>query len=262
MKWHRIQGILMRHLYLYQRSLPRLMDIFYWPVFELLLWGFISAFIEKFHIAGFNAVTVLLGAIIFWDLLSQSQRSVSIAFLEEVWEKNFLNLFVTPLTINEFMVSSFLLGFIRILMAGTVMAGLAFLLYHFNILAFGLFLIPFVLNLLVFGWTLGLFSTAIILRFGTSAQVLAFGLISIFQPFSAVFYPVSALPESVRFIAYLIPSTHVFEGMRSVIATGHMPLQSFLLAVGTNLIYLLLTFWYFHRMFAVVKEKGLLMKLD
>ena len=262
MKWHRIQGVLMRHLYLYQRSLPRLMDIFYWPIFELLLWGFISAFIATFNIAGFNAITVLLGAIIFWDLLSQSQRSVSVAFLEEVWEKNFLNLFVTPLTINEFITSSFLLGFTRILMAGSVMAGLAFLLYHFNIFTFGLFLIPFVLNLLVFGWTLGLFSTAIILRFGTSAQVLAFGLITIFQPFSAVFYPVSALPESVHFIAYLIPSTYVFEGMRSVIATGHLSLENFLLAVGTNLIYLLLTFWYFHRMFAVVKEKGILMKLD
>ena len=262
MKWHRIQGILMRHLYLYQRSLPRLMDIFYWPVFNLFLWGFISTFIDKFNIAGFNAITVLLGAVIFWELFGYSQHSISIAFLEEVWEKNFLNLFVTPLTVNEFIVSSFLLGCIRVLMAGVVMAGLAFLLYHFNIFTFGLFLIPFVLNLLVFGWTIGLFSTAIILRFGTSAQVLAFGFTTMFQPFSAVFYPVSALPESVRFIAYLIPSTYVFEGMRSVIATGHMPLQIFLLALGTNLIYFLLAFWYFHRMFGVVKEKGLLMKLD
>ena len=94
MKLHRINALLIRHLYLFKRSVPRLMDIFFWPVMELLLWGFISVYISKLNIAGFNAVTVLLGAVIFWDLMSQSQRAVSVAFLEDVWERNFLNIFV------------------------------------------------------------------------------------------------------------------------------------------------------------------------
>src|SRR3989344_2239663 len=103
MKWYRIHALLIRHLYLYRRSFPRLMDIFYWPVMELLLWGFMSIYLEKFNLAGFNAISVLMGAIILWDLLSQSQKAVSIAFLEDVWERNLLNMFVTPLRIIEFL---------------------------------------------------------------------------------------------------------------------------------------------------------------
>src|SRR3989344_5974618 len=198
MNLSRINGLIMRHLYLYKRSVPRLMDIFYWPVMELLLWGFISAFIEKLNVEGFNAVTVLLGAVIFWDFLAQSQRAVSVAFLEEVWERNFLNIFVTPLRVGEFIASTFILATIRIILVGVVMALIAFFFYHFNLFSFGFTLIPFMLNLLLFGAVLGLFTTAIILRYGTSAQGLAFGFIMLLQPFTAVFYPVSSLPSFLQ----------------------------------------------------------------
>lgn len=252
----------MRHLYLYQRSFPRLTNIFYWPVLELVLWGFISSYIDKINAGGFNAITVLLGAIILWDLLSQSQQAVSVGFLEDVWERNLLNLFVTPLRISEFLASMIVLGLVRILMVATVMGTLAFVFYHFNLLALGFYLIPLVANLLFFGWTLGLFTTAVILRFGTSAQIFAFGFILLVQPFSAVFYPVSALPEGARLVAYVIPSTYVFEGMREILHTGIFPYKELLWALGTNVFYLVLVIWFFYRMFARVKEMGLLMKLD
>lgn len=242
--------------------MPRIFDIFYWPIMELLLWGFLSVYLEKLNIAGFNAITVLLGAIVFWDLLSQSQRAVSIAFLEDVWERNFLNVFVTPLRVSEFLGSAFILGLIRIFLVGIVMGVLGIIFYKFNILQFGGYLVPFLLNLLVFGFSLGLFTTALILRFGTSAQVLAFGFIMLIQPFSAVFYPVSVLPESIQFISYIIPSTYVFEGMRSVIATGVLPWSDLWYALGANAIYLVLILWFFYRMFASVKRQGKLMKLD
>ena len=252
----------MRHLYLYQRSFPRLMDILYWPVMELLLWGFISIYVAKLNVGGFNVVTVLLGAVIFWDLLSQSQRSVSVAFLEDVWERNFLNIFVTPLRISEFLASAVILAFVRIVMTGVVMGILAAIFYKFNIFIFGFYLVPFVVNLLIFGSALGFFTTAIILRYGTSAQVLAFGFLFLLQPFSAVFYPVSVLPAFVQPIAYALPSTYVFEGMRGVITTGSFSLGYFALALLTNAIYLALILWYFYKMFAKVKIKGRLMKLD
>lgn len=238
------------------------MDVFFWPVIELLLWGFISLYLQKFDMGGLNIVTVLLGAIIFWDLLSQSQRAVSVAFLEDVWERNFLNIFVTPLTVGEFMVSAVLLGLVRVALVGAVMAVLAFALYHLNIFAFGFSLIPFAANLLLFGWAAGLFATAIILRYGTSAQVIAFSLLFLVQPLSAVFYPASVLPEGVRFFAYLLPSTHVFEGMRTVIATGSFPYAELGWAFLTNAICLFLSIRYFYYMFARVKEQGRLMKLD
>jgi len=262
MKWHRINALLIRHLYLFKRSMPRLMDIFFWPVMELLLWGFISVFISKLNIAGFNAVTVLLGAVIFWDLLSQSQRAVSVAFLEDVWERNFLNIFVTPLKISEFLTSTVILAFVRILMVGVLMSILGLVFYKFNIFIFGFYLIPFMLNLLVFGSAVGLFTTALILRYGTSAQVLAFGLLFLVQPFSAVFYPVSVLPEIVQWIAYLLPPTYVFEGMRAVIETGVLPSGLLVGAIISNIIYFVLLCWYFYASFAAVKVKGKLLKLD
>lgn len=252
----------MRHLYLYKRSVPRIMDIFYWPVMELLLWGFLSVYLEKFELASFNAVTVLLGALILWDLLSQAQRTVSIAFLEEVWERNLLNIFVTPLKISEFLASTILLGLVRIVLVIGVMAGIAFGFYSFNLFSLGFYLLPFIALLLLFGWTLGLFTIAIILRYGTSAQVLAFGFLLLLQPFTAVFYPVSALPEFLQPVSYLIPSTFIFEGMRAVLSTGTMPLELLGWAIVTNIIYLIVMVWFFSAMFARVKERGTMMRMN
>jgi len=212
---------------------------------ELLLWGFISMYLATFNLDIPNIVTILLGAIIFWDLLSQSQRAVSVAFLEDVWERNILNVFVTPIKIIEYIASGALIGLVRVILVSIVMGVLALFLYQFNLLILGFMLIPFIANLLIFGWSLGLFTTAIILRYGQSAQVLAFGFIFLIQPFSAVFYPVSALPDSVQFISYLLPSTYVFEGMRAVITTGSMPLSMLGWALIANAIYFGFILWFF-----------------
>ncbi|MBI2623527.1 MAG: ABC transporter permease [Candidatus Liptonbacteria bacterium] len=262
MKLHRINALLIRNLYLYKRSLPRLMDIFFWPVMDLLLWGFLSVYLNQLELGAPNLVTFLLGGIVFWGFLHASQESVSVAFLEEVWEKNFLNIFVTPLRLSEFLTSTVLVGLVRLLLVGSVMGAVALALYHFNIFQFGFYFIPFALNILLFGWLVGIFITAVIFRFGTSAQVLAFGVLFLIQPFSAVFYPVSALPASIQWISYLLPPTYVFEGMRAVIATGTLPFATLGYALLNNAIYLILVLWFFYRMFARVKEKGLLLKLD
>jgi len=262
MKLHRIRALVIRHLYIYPRSFPRLMDVFFWPVLELLVWGFLSVYLQKMSLSNLNVVSVLLGALIFWEFLNRSQQAVTIAFLEDVWEKNLLNLFVTPIKVIEFLLSTVVLGIVRILMQGAVLGVLALVLYHFNIFQFGLYTIPFILSLLLFGWILGLFVTAIILRFGTTAQVLAFGVIVLVQPFSAVFYPVSALPVALQWLAHILPTTYVFEGMRSIIATGTMPGIDLLWSFGLNAIYLALVFWFFYAMFRKVKKMGLLLKLD
>jgi len=262
MKIHRIKGLVIRHLYIYPRSFPRLMDVFFWPILELLVWGFLSVYLEKVSLNSINIVSVLLGALIFWELLNRSQQAVTIAFLEEIWEKNLLNLFVTPVTVLEFMLSTVVLGFVRIIIQGAVLGALALVLYHFNIFQFGLYTIPFIVNLLIFGWILGLFVTAIILRFGSTAQVLAFGVIVLIQPFSAVFYPVSALPTVLQWVAHALPTTYVFEGMRAIIANGTISGSELALSFGLNAVYLALVIWFFYAMFRKVKEKGLLLKVD
>ncbi|MBI2474623.1 MAG: ABC transporter permease [Candidatus Taylorbacteria bacterium] len=262
MAWHRINALIIRHLYLYKRSLPRLMDILFWPFLELLLWGFLSMYLRSLNLPGANIVTVLLGAVIFWGMLNQAQRAVSVSFLEDVWEKNFLNLFVSPLSLGEFIVSRAIIGIIQIVIVGLVSALTAFILYQFNLFTFGFALIPFVLELLVFGWTLGLFTIAIIFRWGTDAQIIAFSLLFMIQPFSAVFYPVSALPAAVQWISYLLPSTYVFEGMRNVIETGQLPIRLLILATVMNLLYLIVMIIGLKFVFNKVKAMGRLLKMD
>lgn len=262
MSLRRINALLFRYLYLYPRSLPRLLDLFFWPVLNLLLWGFMSLYLEKFNLQSVNILSVLLGAVIFWSLLSRSQEAVTVAFLEDVWEKNLLNVFVTPLKINEFLSATVLLGVVRIVLQGIILGIIALVLYHFNIFQFGLYTLPFVFSLLIFGWIIGLFILGIILRFGTSAQVLAFGLIFLIQPFSAVFYPVSALPAAIQWVTYLFPSTYVFEGMRNVISSGAVSMTALAWSFGLNLVYLVLALAFFYGMFRIVKRKGLLLKLD
>ena len=262
MKWHRINALLMRQIYLNKKSFPRLMDLLFWPMMSLFLWGFISIFLEKTNSSGLNIVTILLGAVLMWEILQEGQHSVSIAFLEDVWQKNLLNIFVTPLTVGEYIISTVLFGFVRLLVAGTAMVLIALVVYSFNIFTFGFYLIPFALNLLLFGWILGILAIGIILRYGSSANSLAWGMIFILQPISAVFYPLSILPKAVQYIAVLLPSTHVFEGMRYVIANGTIPTANLIAAFSLNIIYLILVMFFFNRMFARIKEKGLLLKLD
>lgn len=145
MKWYRIRALLMRHIYLNKKSFPRLMDLLFWPMMSLLLWGFISIFLEKTNNGGLNIITVLLGAVLLWEILQEGQHSLSIAFLEDVWQKNLLNIFVTPVTIGEYLASTVFFGIIRLLVAGTVMTLVAFIFYSFNIFTFGFYLIPFAL---------------------------------------------------------------------------------------------------------------------
>lgn len=262
MKLYRINALLIRHLYLYRRSLPRLMDVFYWPVMDILVWGFFSMYLEKSSLTGFNAVSVLLGAMIFWDLLNQSQKAVSVAFLEDIWEKNLINIFVAPVRVSEFLGATVLIGLVRIALVSVVLGVLAFLFYHFNIFVLGFYLIPFVANLLLFGWILGIFTTGIILRYGTQAQIFAFGFIFIIQPFSAVFYPVSALPQALQTVAFFLPSSHMFEGLRTVLSGNAFPAGPLFLASAANLLYLALALFFFIVMFRRAKVKGLLQKLD
>ena len=149
MNLRRITALLLRYLLLYRQSWTRIMEIFFWPVMDLLVWGFLTAYLLK---VGSNRVpaliTFLIGSMIFWDLLYRAQQSVTISFLEDVWARNLLNIFVAPVTIAEFLTATFALGVIKVLVNGLILALLAWLLYSFNVFQLGFTLIPFVLSLM------------------------------------------------------------------------------------------------------------------
>jgi len=261
MSGHRIVAVCFRYLYLYKRSAPRLMEIFYWPLLDLLLWGFITLYLAKYKENLPNFVAFLLGALILWDILFRSQQGISVSFLEDVWSRNFLNLFASPLRPGEYLVSLIIMSVFKILIAATVMSLLAWLFYSFNIFLIGLSLIPFVLCLVMLGWAIGIATTSFILRFGQEAEILAWGIGLLFQPVSAVFYPVSVLPGFLRVVARAVPASYVFEGMREAITTGRFAFGSLAAALGLSAAYLILALILFQITFTVVRKKGLLTRI-
>ncbi|MFQ5737169.1 MAG: ABC transporter permease, partial [Thermodesulfobacteriota bacterium] len=183
------------------------------------------------------------------------------SFLEDVWSRNLLNIFVSPFSPAEYVASLMLLSVIKLIFTSTVMVTLAWVFYSFDIFLLGFPLIPLILNLIVMGWSIGIVTTALILRFGQEAEVLAWGIALLFQPFSAVFYPVSVLPGWLQAVAWCIPSAHVFEGMRQVISGGGFPVSHMLWAAGLNVIYITVSLLFFWWNFRAVKKRGLLAKV-
>jgi len=261
LRFHRIIALFIRHIYLYRRSLPRLMEVFYWPLLDLLVWGFITVYLSQFRQSLPGFITFLIGALILWDILFRSHQGISVSFLEDVWSKNLLNLFASSLSPVEYILSLMLVSVAKLIIVTAVMAALAWVFYSFNIFVIGISLVPFVFNLIVMGWAIGIITTGLILRLGQEAEVLAWALGFLFMPVSAVFYPVSVLPPALQSIAHYIPASYVFEGMRSVIAAGGFPLKELLWSSGLNAIYIILAFLFFNLNFKYVKRKGLLVRI-
>lgn len=258
-RWLRISAVIYRYLYLYRRSVTRAGEIVFWPVMDLLVWGFLTLYLRDLAVS--NAILFLIGSLIFWDFLYRSQQATTVAFIEEMWSKNLLNIFLSPISVWEYILGTCLLGLMKSLLTALLLGVLAWFCYAFNILSVGPMLIPFVLSLLLFGWALAMFTMALMLRFGQAAEALVWGIPFLVQPFSAVFYPVDVLPVGLRVIAYMLPSTYVFEGMRAVLIAGKTDWTSLLIAFGLNILYLGAGAAFFAWMFRLVREKGYLSRL-
>src|SRR5262245_51932146 len=255
----RVLGLLLRYGYLYRRSLAGSMELFFWPVMDLLVWGFLSSYLQR--VAAPRAVSYLVGALILWDVLYRCQQAITLAVTEDIWVKNILNVFIAPVRPAELMVATSIVGVFKAAIPGVLLTVLALVLYDFHLLALGAALAPFLASLLLFGWAVGIFTAGLILRFGQSAEALVWGIPFVLQPFSAVFYPVAVLPAWARAIALALPSTHVFEGMRAVVAGEGLRGATLVVAFGLNALYLLAAAFFFAWMLRRVREKGYLGKL-
>jgi ABC-2 type transport system permease protein len=257
----RVWVMVLRYVFIYRRSPIRLIEVLFWPTMSLLVWGFITIFIQRSAEGGLpRFITFLIGAMIGWDILFRAQQGVSLSFLEDVWARNLLNIFCAPVRLSEYVLATFLFGLLRVSVTLMVLCGLAWVLYHFNFFALGVALIPFIANLLVLGLSIGIITIAIILRYGHGAEPFAWALPFLLQPFSAVFYPVSVLPEVMQKVAWAIPCSYVFEGMREVIGAGTIPWDNLAWAAGLNLIYLAAAMSLLLHIFNVARDRGLLGK--
>lgn len=258
----RMSGLLLRQLYLYRRSAIRSLEIVYWPVLDLLLWGFLSVYVARLRGGGALAIAYLLGALILWDIFFRVQQAISVSFLEDIWTRNLVNVFVSPVSTTEFLGATMILGVMKVAVIALLMSAIAWALYAFNIFPFAPGLLPFAANLILSAWGMGIITTALILRYGQGAEVLAWAVAFLFQPFSAVFYPVSILPAALQRIAWALPTTYAFEGMRQVLSGRPVPWGDVAAALGLNAVLFGIAAGVFARVMWVARELGLLMRTE
>lgn len=262
MKTHRIIAIVKRHYYEAIHNVDRVIDMVYWPVLDVVVWGFLTFYLFHNNYSSPSLVSFLLGAVILWGVFFSFQRDLAIGFLDELWARNLLNIFSTPLSIWEYLTGLIIINFTKIFF-GFFVAGLfAWAFYAFNIFHFSFALLPFFANLIIFALAMGIFTTGLIFRYSTKIQVLAWSFAGLIQPISCVFYPLTTLPKWLQAPAWLLPTTHSFEGMRQILATGVFSISHFWWGLGLNIIYLLAALIFFQYIFNIAKQRGLLVKLE
>lgn len=257
----RIWAMTLRYFYLVRGSWPRILEMFYWPAVQLILWGFISQFFATNSSWVAQASGVLLGAVLLWDVLFRGQLGVSLAFFEELYSRNLGHLFVSPLRPGELVASLLFTSLLRTLVGAGGAALLAIPLYGYSVFDLGLPLLAFFLNLLILGWSIGLLVAALVLRYGLGAESLAWVAIFAIAPVSGIYYPVSVLPDWLQLLAWLLPSSHVFEGMRAVMFDHLFRLDHFLTASVQNLVYLATGVMVFLRAFRGARHRGTLLQI-
>ncbi len=254
----RAGAIVLRQLYLMRGSFARVLPLFAWVAVDVILWGFLTRYLNSIARAGLDLVPSLLGAVLLWDFLTRVMHGVSMAFLEDVWSRNFLNLFATPLSVGEY------LGGLVLSSLGTSAVGLAVMLllaagvFGLSPLTWGALLLPFLLVLLLFGIALGILGAALVLRLGPAAEWFVWPVPALVSPFAGVFYPLSTLPGWMQGVGRLLPPSYVFEGMRAAVAGGTVSgwtlLWGALLAAG----YVLLACWVYARVHRHAVRTGLI----
>jgi ABC-2 type transport system permease protein len=253
-----VAGIVLRQLYLMRGSPVRVYPMVMWVAIDILLWGFITRYLNSVSASGVNFVQVLLGAVLLWDFCARIMQGVSTAFLEDIWARNLLNLFSSPLSVSEYITGLVVTSIMTSCVGLAVMLALASGIFHLQFLALGLPLVGFLLVLFLFGITLGILGSGMVLRFGPASEWLLWPLPAMMSPFAAVFYPLSVLPGWMQGMARLLPPSYVFEGMRALLAGR--PFPAGLLAVGSAIaaLELIAAAYFYGRIYRHAVRTGLL----
>ena len=262
----RVWALILRYGYLLFQSWPRIVDLVYWPMVQMITWGFIQTYVARIGtegIAGHAAVGAgtLIGAVMLWDILFRGQLGFSISFLEEMYSRNLGNLLMSPLRPLEFVAALTAMSLVRLAIGVIPVSAMAVLFFGFNLWGIGIALGAFFANLLLTSWALGLVVCGLILRNGLGAEALAWSLMFLLMPLSCVYYPVGMLPGWLQAIAWLLPPTYVFEGLRAILADhrirGDLMIEAFLL----NAVYYLAGLAGFLALLRSARRQGSLLQL-
>jgi len=253
-----IAAIVLRQFYVMSGSISRVLPLFIWVAVDIVLWGFMTRYLNTIASPGFDFVPVLLGAVLFWDFFTRVMHGVTMAFFEDVWSRNFLNIFASPMTIAEYLaglvttsIATSAVGLLVMLVLATAVFGLSFFSYG------GAF-VPFLLVLFLFGIALGIVGCGIVLRLGPSAEWFVWPIPALLSPFAGVFYPVATLPQWMQLVARLLPPAYVFEGMRAIVMGGAVSRVSLVIGGVLAVIDVLMASVFFTRVYRQAVRTGLI----
>ncbi len=261
MNFSRIYGLFLRHFFLITQSFPRILDLIYWPSIQITLWGFISNFFASHSSYYSGAVGVILSCAILYDFLFRTSIGFNILFLEEIWSRNFTNLFIAPMKLSEIISSLVFTALIRALIGLVPAILLTSPLFGISLLNLGLPLFFLFLSLYIFGITLGLLVSAGLLRFGPSFENISWSTLFLLAPFGCVYYPIETLPEIFQSIAFGLPLVYIFEEARNILINQTFDFNNIIMAFYLNIVYLVLAISIFYYSFAQARKKGSLINI-
>ena len=261
MNLNKIFALSLRHVYLIKGSFPRILDLIYWPTIQIFLWGFISKFFTLNSSYFENTVGIILSAAILYDFLFRSSISYNMMFLEEIWSRNFTNLFIAPIKLSEIIAALTFTAIFRTLIGLVPAALLAIPLFGVSIFKIGVPLIFLLITLYIFGVTLGLLVTSGLVRFGPSFENIAWASLFFLAPLGCIYYPIEILPNWLQIIAKLLPLVHIFEEMRNVLIHDIVNYYQILKAVIISLIYFVFGIIIFYLSYEGAKNRGTLINM-
>jgi ABC-2 type transport system permease protein len=256
----RIGAMVLRYWYLLSNSWPRAVELIYWPTVQMLTWGFVQLYVAQNSTFFANAAGLFVGGLLLWDVLLRSQQGFAFAFLEELWSRNLGNLLMSPLRPSEFIVSLMVISIIRLAIGMIPVTFLAIPLFGFNVWGLGLPLAVFFVNLVIAGWSIGLVIIGILLRQGMGAEALAWSLMFLLMPITCVYYPVATLPAIVQPVAWALPTTYVFEGMRAILVDHTFRIDLMATAFAMNALWFAAAVFAFYRLLAAARRAGSLLQ--
>jgi len=258
MRFNRISAILLRHFYLVRGSSSRLFPLFAWVTVDMVLWGFITRYLNVVTSSGLNFVPIFLGAVLLWDFFTRVMQGVTTAFFEDVWSRNFLNLFATSLSIWEYLSGLVISSIATSIIGLIVMFVLASTVFGLSFASYGIMLVPFLFVLFLYGIALGILASAIVLRLGPPAEWFIWPIPALISPFVGVFYPISTLPPWMQYISRLLPPSYVFEGMRTVISGAAASWSELFWGGCLAVLHILFACWFFARVYRHAVRTGLI----
>ncbi len=255
---NRTAAVVLRQFYLIQRNVPRLLSLVVWVVVDIILWGFMTHYLDTISTAKYSLVPAVLGAVLLWDFLIRIMHGLSAAFMEDSWSRNLFNFFASPLSISEYVAGLALSGIMTSMLGLAAMLLIATLIFGMSIFAYGVMIFPFLLILFITGTALGILGASIMLRYGPSSEWLIWPIPAMIAPFVGVFYPLHTLPHWMQVVSKVLPPSYVFESIRNITAGVPVTPETLWMGLGLSLIYVALACLLFSKICRFAIRTGLI----